>query len=86
MRGVWFDGKELCEVVRAGSANLKSPEERFWPSVAGAELSEEGLCPTCGIPLKAFEFPHASGVKLDGCRECKAIWVDDGEMVPFRSG
>ena len=82
--GVWFDGKELSAVAQAGSGNLKSLEKRFWPGVAGVELSEKALCPSCGIPLAAFEFPHAPGVKLDGCRECKGIWVDEGELASLR--
>jgi Zn-finger nucleic acid-binding protein len=79
--GVWFDARELSAVAQSGSANLRTLEEGFWPSVAGVEKQDQPTCPNCSIPLKAFEFPHSPGIPLDGCTQCKGIWVDDGELA-----
>jgi Zn-finger nucleic acid-binding protein len=30
--------------------------------------------------LVPFAFPHTPEVRLDACRECKGVWLDDGEL------
>ena len=78
--GVWFDAKELTALAQGGSTSLQLLEDRFWPGVAGVQKTDQAACPNCGIPLTQFEFPHSPGIVLDGCMQCKGIWVDDGEL------
>ena len=82
--GVWFDAKELNAVAAHGSGNLKTLEQQYWPSVAGVEKAQQATCPNCEIALTTFEFPHSPGIPLDGCMQCKGIWVDDGELAAIQ--
>jgi Zn-finger nucleic acid-binding protein len=78
---VWFDANELGALAQTGQAAVGWAEQLFEPGVATEEVKAEGgLCPKCGIALYPFEFKHTPGVKLDGCPECRGIWVDDREL------
>jgi Zn-finger nucleic acid-binding protein len=78
--GVWFDHQELTAVARTQAAQLQALEDRFQPSAFPPERQSKMLCPTCQVELFEFEFKHSPGIKLDGCRQCQGIWVDDGEL------
>jgi len=82
--GIWFDAKELSALAQGSSASLRILEDRFWPGVAGVEKTDQALCPNCAVPLTQFEFPHSPGIPLDGCMQCKGIWVDDGELAAIQ--
>jgi uncharacterized protein len=78
--GVWFDHKELTAVAQASTGQLGALEDRFQAGRPAAEHLGTMLCPTCKQALVEFEFKHSPGIKLDGCTQCKGIWVDDGEL------
>lgn len=80
--GIWFDEKELTQIAGVHSAALAKLEDLFVPTDAAnaSRSGGAGLCPNCILPLFEFEFRHSPGVTLDGCKECKGIWVDDGEL------
>src|SRR5258708_22024172 len=52
----------------------------FNAAVFGGGAAGQMLCPRCRQPLSPFSFPHTPEVGLDVCRQCKGIWLDDGEM------
>jgi Zn-finger nucleic acid-binding protein len=79
--GVWFDHQELTTVARTQTAQLQELEDRFQPRAAAPERPSQMNCPTCQVELFEFEFKHSPGIKLDGCRKCQGIWVDDGELA-----
>jgi Zn-finger nucleic acid-binding protein len=78
--GIWFEHVELTVLARANAARLGELEERFQPSPADRKRQTRMSCPTCSVDLFEFEFKHAPGIRLDGCPNCKGIWVDDGEL------
>ncbi|MHC5034536.1 MAG: TFIIB-type zinc ribbon-containing protein [Planctomycetota bacterium] len=49
------------------------------PPVKGAELKEEAgsECPACEAPLNRY---IAFGIELEGCPDCKGLWLDKGEL------
>lgn len=80
--GIWFDEKELTQVAMTHRGALLEAEDRF-TAHRGHHVSAQargGKCPNCGQPLLTFELKHSRGILLDGCRTCKGIWVDDGEL------
>ncbi len=78
--GVWFDNKELTAVAQAQAAQLKELEDTFQANPLWKERKAQMSCPTCRVGLVEFEFRHSPGIKLDGCPQCKGIWVDEGEL------
>ncbi|MCS6859745.1 MAG: zf-TFIIB domain-containing protein [Abditibacteriales bacterium] len=78
--GVWFDHRELTTVAQAQTARLKELEDTFQAHVLLTERKVQISCPTCRVGLVEFEFKHSPGIKLDGCPQCRGIWVDDGEL------
>lgn len=78
--GLWFEQHELTELTRHDITHLHELEARFWDHRADKRERHPRRCPNCGINLIPFEFKHTPGVILDGCKQCKGIWVDDGEL------
>jgi Zn-finger nucleic acid-binding protein len=78
--GVWFDHQELNTVARTQAAQLADLEQQFAPHTAPAERHGSMQCPACQVPLREFEFKHSPGIRLNGCPQCRGIWVDDGEL------
>jgi Zn-finger nucleic acid-binding protein len=81
--GIWFDYGELAKVAQAGSTGSTVLEASFNPG-GGYGPGGTMSCPSCGAPLHEFEFQHSPGIKLDGCSQCKGIWVDDGELAAIQ--
>jgi Zn-finger nucleic acid-binding protein len=82
--GVWFDARELSGLAHGSSGNLRILEDRFWPGLTGLDKNDQAVCPNCSVALVQFEFPHSPGIPLDGCLQCKGIWVDDGELAAIQ--
>ncbi len=78
--GVWFDYEELTKLTRDPATGLMDVERAFQPAVGGTETIGKMQCPRCAAALYPFSFPHTPGVRLDACRQCKGIWLDDGEL------
>jgi Zn-finger nucleic acid-binding protein len=78
--GIWFDSQELNQLTRDPSVGLMEIERAFNPAVFGGGAAGRMLCPKCAQPLSPFSFSHTPEVGLDICRQCKGVWLDDGEM------
>lgn len=78
--GVWFDYAELTKLARDPMTGLMEVERAFQSSVVGYETAGSMNCPRCNLHLYSFSFPHTPDVQLDACRQCKGVWVDDGEL------
>jgi len=80
--GLWFDEKELNQVARSHQGALVELDDQFVPEKGHRRngAARGGLCPNCGSALFPFELKHSKGILLGGCRTCKGIWVDDGEL------
>ncbi len=79
--GVWFDAQELEQLRQRHRGALSFLDESLHPRRQGGLLSAPTpLCPVCRIPLVSFVFPNVPQVTLDGCRQCRGIWTDHGEL------
>lgn len=79
--GTWFEGTELTELVRRDFHLLGDIEHRFQDTRPEAfRTAGPKKCPLCQAPLFAFHFRHTPEVSLEGCRQCKGLWVDDGKL------
>ena len=38
-------------------------------------------CPVCLDRLEKFAFKHFPGSELDGCRKCRGVWADHGDLT-----
>ena len=80
--GVLFDHGELAKLTIKLEDQLDEVErlvEPEEPSLAGTD--SRGLqCPSCPSMMEIYEYSFCSGITLDRCPECFAIWVDDGEL------
>ena len=78
--GTWFDYDELTKLTRDPTTGLMDVERAFQPAIGGTETIGNMSCPRCSIGLYPFSYPHTPNVRLDACRQCKGIWVDNGEL------
>jgi hypothetical protein len=94
-RGMWLDKGELREMVarvdgsrRAGShgaqyagtnAGLTTQMKRRPPQTGEAGCLR---CPRCGDLLRATQ---RDGVRVDVCRRCRGVWLDDGEFERIKA-
>jgi Zn-finger nucleic acid-binding protein len=69
-RGIWFDGGELEEVLRAADEELSVPED--------AEESQRH-CPRCRCAMYEFRYPDTA-IEIDMCDRCLGVWLDDWEL------
>jgi len=73
--GLWFDGGELAQVLRARGQGLVIPQEA---------QKTDMRCPRCNGDLYSFRYPH-SDVTIDMCDICKGAWLDNGEFPRIRA-
>jgi len=77
--GIWFDEGELAQLAKAGAGALRRLDDQH-ADTGFYTRRPEARCPTCRKPLTPFSLPYAPEVTLDGCRECRGVWVDEGEL------
>jgi len=79
--GVWFDQNELTTLARSDPEAMKILDAQFRnPLHKPAGRAGTRRCPVCSVGLQQ-ELRNAPGIKVDGCRRCKGIWLDDGELT-----
>src|SRR5437867_1952165 len=77
--GLWFDSGELAKLSQGRPGLLASLEQASSPDLfapPGAAAPGHRSCPGCSVPLREFEYPWAPGIRLDGCAQCRGVWVD----------
>jgi len=80
--GTHFDHGELAKMARTRPDELDDVErlvERH-ECLAKIVTSRELPCAACGAPMETYEYAFTSGVLLDRCPKCYAVWADDGEL------
>jgi Zn-finger nucleic acid-binding protein len=80
--GTHFDHGELAELARTRPDELDDVDrlvERH-PYSVKIVISRELLCAACGTPMETYEYAFTSGVLLDRCPKCYAVWADDREL------
>jgi Zn-finger nucleic acid-binding protein len=80
--GTHFDHGELAEMARRRPDELDDVErlvERH-QCLAKVVMSRELPCAACGAPMETYDYAFTSGVLLDRCPRCYAVWADDGEL------
>lgn len=78
--GMWFDRDELNRITRDPSVGLIEVERAFCRAIPAEQCHGEMKCPNCAVSLAPFTFPHSPNIPLHFCRQCKGIWLDEGEM------
>ena len=72
--GLWFDRKELEDIMDVAAKDLIVPSDAVKTDLA---------CPRDGNTLYAYTYPQTS-VTVDMCRECAGLWLDDGELQEIK--
>ena len=75
--GVWFDEKELDNVLQLKSSDIRP--------LRGGRLREDanrkpGKCPRDGNTLARIRSPRNTDIVVDACPACNGIWLDGGEL------
>ncbi|MBM3498939.1 MAG: hypothetical protein FJX74_09740 [Armatimonadetes bacterium] len=80
--GAWFDRGELDDVAKHDPAALERIDRAFSPARGQPAAPYSSMrCPVCLDRLEGFEFKHFPGVQMDGCRKCRGVWADHGELT-----
>jgi Zn-finger nucleic acid-binding protein len=92
---MWLDKGELWEMVARvdGSRRAGSNGAQYAGTNAGLTTQTEGRpfrageagclrCPRCGDLLRAAQ---RDGVRVDVCRRCRGVWLDDGEFERIKA-
>lgn len=83
--GIWFDFEELYKIIQIpqedlmGTAIEKSLQKDY--ENASEDNGFRAICPKCKEPMEVQTYCCDSGVKMDKCRHCNGIWLDDGEII-----
>jgi Zn-finger nucleic acid-binding protein len=78
--GLWFDARELKDLATTHPDGVAWLDSLFHRT--GAPPPEgPRQCPRCHVDLAPFSLPQAKGTQLDGCPQCRGIWVDDRELA-----
>lgn len=83
--GFWFDFGELKEAIawEEAEVDLEDEEDIF----RGDDESDHGHhfnCIKCDIPMEEREYAYDSGIHIDGCSECKGIFVSADDLDHIR--
>jgi Zn-finger nucleic acid-binding protein len=80
--GAWFDKGELDEVAHKDPEALQRLDEAFRPARDELPPPYSSMrCPECLDRLQAFQFRHFPGIEMDGCKRCRGVWADDGDLA-----
>jgi len=41
-------------------------------------------CPKCSYPMEHYEYMYSSGIMIDRCPNCQAIWLDKGKLTAIK--
>lgn len=44
------------------------------------DITEDAVCPRCGVPMQPFNYAGDSGVIVDKCHTCGGLWLDHGDL------
>jgi Zn-finger nucleic acid-binding protein len=80
--GIWFDKGELEKARDAGATDLEEAIEKEYGDPAYDQQATEGYmqCPRCDGRLFSHHYTYVAPVKVDTCRKCLGVWLDDGEL------
>lgn len=82
--GIWLYGGELSKILEVEETKLAESEiAQFLTGdkcTLRKEMSIESFCPSCQTPMATYVYCYDSGIKIDRCKECNGIWLDDGEL------
>lgn len=74
-KGIWFDNKELNNLVDIAIRGLSVPKD--------AVISKK-ICPKCTERfLYEFKYPQTY-CNIDMCKNCKGIWLDNKELTEIK--
>jgi len=79
--GIWFDPEELAKFFKSSTLKTKFllTEDVAPPQSVGYVISTKArVCPRCRTAMAEKLF---GDVSVDICRECRGIWLDDGELM-----
>lgn len=78
--GLWFDHKELGQILASGKIPSRLLSKKTVPS--SVRLRPEGTrpCPRCS---KVLDTSVIEGVTVDLCHDCKGLFLDSGELNQF---
>jgi Zn-finger nucleic acid-binding protein len=79
--GLWFKDHDLTELTRHDIQPLEELAHEFPDLRVNKADAHERRCPNCGVPLFRFHFKHSPDVHLDGCHQCKGLWLDHEDLV-----
>lgn len=83
--GQWIGQPQLKEIIdtHERTRDLKQLRALEHTSVRGivlAQARESLSCPRCAKEMETFQYGADSGILLDRCKDCRGIWLDQGEI------
>lgn len=79
--GAWFDRGELDTVARRDPNALVRIDQTFRPARGELPPPYSSMrCPVCVGPLDYFEFRHFPEIGLNGCKKCRGVRADNGDL------
>ena len=78
--GVWFEDDELRKAKDSADSDLNWMDFDVWKHKDRFKAKPRNLrCPKCSESLVSIDYDD-TGVEIDCCPRCKAIWLDKGEF------
>ena len=98
--GLWFDDKELKEVIKKDFKSLdffdfdkNDADDIDEENVDGTEIKGvvkqldmmPGKCPCCRESLNREKYKSMAEIDVDVCPKCHGVWLDGGEIKKLRN-
>lgn len=83
--GFWFDFGELKEAIAWEEAEIDlEDQEDILKGDDEPDHSHHFNCIKCEVPMEEREYAYDSGIHIDGCHECKGIFVSADDLDQIR--
>lgn len=83
-KGVWFDDKELLQIVKTKDdfftdQQIEETLKEAFKGVPDAEINHDVACPKCSSAMKPVNYDYRSGIIIDRCAS-HGFWLDGPEV------
>jgi Zn-finger nucleic acid-binding protein len=79
-RGNLIAQSKMLPILRQARKPDTSASEDPQPIPNKSELKRVAVCPSCQKKMEAYPYGGPGNVIIQGCDECRLIWLDFGEL------
>ena len=83
-RGLWVQMGQLAELAKTISSNELPSAQQFTGDLSSVQSQKGIACSGCGQAMGGCEYAFDSGIMIDRCSGCGAIWLDEAKLLRIK--